>query len=749
MKKVALVLLLFYSVLLSADYNYPDYQNLIQRYEQLVTLYPNRVQSQIIGQSQEEEQNIFAYKISNQNDESSKRNILIIGSIYAKDIPATNSTYLWAKELLESLNQNPTILNHINFWVIPSLNPDGYDISLNQNLYSYLNNGRDNNNNQILGESIDGVNLNRNFDFNWIHGPAYENMDNLYYRGEYAYSESETQSLINLVNEIKFEFCMINMTESSNHHTLTFPYRWYSVRPSPDFDVFELLAQNIISSIQLIDNEWIKMPNNERYGNILDDLYVSHNIIPFSLSYNAYSILPDSTQLTQQKNILKNAVSFVSMLTSEYSSISSTLPGVLQLSIKDANTLLPLDADIVIDQAHSQAFKQRKSNSLNGNYFRYLIPGEYQIQIYKKGYQSTSLQITINNNQMIQEQIALNPLQPSQVNFSVQFLNENVNTGIRIKNEIYEETLEVTNGNLLYNAYEGFYEISLLSDEFAPIKKEVYFNPGSNHFQFNMNYMNFSFSEEFEASCCSWIMNGPWLVVSDNSHNSHFITDSWSGNGFYEVNAQYTLQVSYPINLYGYDEQDLYLIFDHAIHTEWDNDYVSVELSFDNHNWNSLFKFAGKSEGWSKHIISLNSYKNNDVYLRFKLKDGNGNNPNHEKLVDPGWNLDNIKIVASTSSLNIEEQQIPITENIELHVYPNPFNPHLNISFSMSEHEQSGEIKIFNVKGQLIEHRSLSTYEIKQKRIIWNAEKSSSGIYFIQLITEHGDIKSKKALLLK
>lgn len=740
---------MLYSVLLSAEYNYPDYQNLIQKYEELVTQYPNRVQSNIIGQSQEEEQNVFAYKISNQIEDSFKKNILIIGSIYAKDIPAANSTFLWTKEYLESLNINPSVLDQINFWVIPSLNPDGYNISLNQNLYTYLNNGRDNNNNQINGESIDGVNINRNFDFNWVHGPSYDNIDNLYYRGSIPYSEQETQSLINFINNIKIDFSIILMTEASNEKSIIFPYKWYNVRPSHDYAVFESMANHINQLNQSIDNEWMQLPNNERYGNILDDLYVQHNVIPFALSFTNYSILPDSSELNIQKNIINNAVSFFKQLSTQYNTINTSIPGLLELCIKDSNTLLPLEADIIIDQVHSQSFKQRKSNILNGIYSKYLIPGEYQIQIFKKGYQSTSVQISINNNQIVQEQVELVPLQTSQVNISVRHLNENISTPIRIKNEIYEETLEVINGFLSYEAFEGYYEISLLSDEFAPIKKEVYFSPGINNFEFDMSYMNYSFSEDFEASCCSWIMNGPWLVVSDDSHNSQFISDSWSGNGFYEVNAQYTLQVSYPINLFGYDDQDLYLIFDNSIHTEWDNDYVSVELSFDNFNWNSLFKYAGKTDGWSKQIISLNSYKNNDVYLRFKLKDGNGNNPNHEKLVDPGWNIDNIKIVASTSTLSEVNHHNPQINHAELRLYPNPFNPMLNISFSMNESDNYAEINIYNVKGQLIQHRVLNHSEIKQKKVIWNAEKSSSGVYFIQLKTGLGETINKKALLLK
>jgi len=65
-------------------------------------------------------------------------------------------------------------------------------------------------------------------------------------------------------------------------------------------------------------------------------------------------------------------------------------------------------------------------------------------------------------------------------------------------------------------------------------------------------------------------------------------------------------------------------------------------------------------------------------------------------------------------------------------IYPNPFNPVVNINFEIAKSDFiSG--KIYNLDGQLIEtlfseYKSIGSYNLK-----WNAESMHSGIYFISL----------------
>ncbi len=85
-------------------------------------------------------------------------------------------------------------------------------------------------------------------------------------------------------------------------------------------------------------------------------------------------------------------------------------------------------------------------------------------------------------------------------------------------------------------------------------------------------------------------------------------------------------------------------------------------------------------------------------------------------------------------TITIEENQLPeFPLNTVLHGnYPNPFNPSTTISFDIREND-SGELSIFNIKGQLIEKQK---FKAGSYRINWDGSKYSSGFYFYNLKTD-------------
>ncbi len=91
----------------------------------------------------------------------------------------------------------------------------------------------------------------------------------------------------------------------------------------------------------------------------------------------------------------------------------------------------------------------------------------------------------------------------------------------------------------------------------------------------------------------------------------------------------------------------------------------------------------------------------------------------------------------------IEDNEI---ENVKFNLsnYPNPFNPLTTIKFDIKEFE-IGVLKIFNIKGQLIESHQ---FEAGEHNFQWDASSMSSGVYLYQLQTENITV-NKKMLLLK
>ncbi|MDP8220708.1 MAG: T9SS type A sorting domain-containing protein, partial [Candidatus Stygibacter frigidus] len=76
--------------------------------------------------------------------------------------------------------------------------------------------------------------------------------------------------------------------------------------------------------------------------------------------------------------------------------------------------------------------------------------------------------------------------------------------------------------------------------------------------------------------------------------------------------------------------------------------------------------------------------------------------------------------------------------------YPNPFNPETTISFQIAQGE-TGELSIFNVKGQRLVKESFGSGEHTYR---WQAKGYGSGIYFYRLSTDSFD-KTCKMILIK
>ena len=101
----------------------------------------------------------------------------------------------------------------------------------------------------------------------------------------------------------------------------------------------------------------------------------------------------------------------------------------------------------------------------------------------------------------------------------------------------------------------------------------------------------------------------------------------------------------------------------------------------------------------------------------------------------------------------VDDTQIPISTEI-IRNYPNPFNPSTTIYFT-TEHTESTELNIYNLKGQKI--KSFSNLQINKstnQQILWdgtdeNNQPVSSGIYLYQLKVDEKPVAMKKCLLLK
>ena len=80
--------------------------------------------------------------------------------------------------------------------------------------------------------------------------------------------------------------------------------------------------------------------------------------------------------------------------------------------------------------------------------------------------------------------------------------------------------------------------------------------------------------------------------------------------------------------------------------------------------------------------------------------------------------------------------------------YPNPFNPVTTIPYSIPEDVNNLKINIYDITGRLVDQIYNGNQSMGNHKLIWNASRYASGIYFVKMITDTDNI-SRKLVLIK
>ena len=99
---------------------------------------------------------------------------------------------------------------------------------------------------------------------------------------------------------------------------------------------------------------------------------------------------------------------------------------------------------------------------------------------------------------------------------------------------------------------------------------------------------------------------------------------------------------------------------------------------------------------------------------------------------------------------NLENELLKIT-NLNLHNYPNPFNPSTTIEYSLPENGEV-EVSIYNIKGQKVKQLVKECQEPGTHTILWNGTDNNnssvgSGVYFYKIKTEKSSLINKMIML--
>jgi hypothetical protein len=736
----------------------PRYHTNEEIYEFLLekqTEYPDLVQMVQIGTTMTDELPVWAIKMT--NNVSERRDIpavLYLGQVHAEEVLGVEITLWMINEILQNRFITPYSiwLQYIEIWFVPTYNPEGLQVVMDGWDTSWRKNKRDNNNNGIFdyvpgpGNDIDGVDLNRNYGFNWVHGdslyaPGSQELYD-YYRGPAPNSEHEVQAIQNLAAERHFIYSIAWHSSRTGNlsEKVFYSFEFEGEKRCPDFALTQSIGQSVASLIIREDGtgSYEPSPSRGRKGSAHDWFYKEHGTIQLLIECGTSNLQPAAPIVDDTCTRNKTGAYWLLNRVLGYQTSAAMLTG----HITDAVTGEPLVAEIIIEERQASYFTPRYSDSAFGRYWRPLLPGTYTIHVKKQGYEPATLtNVTVNNSLWTQRSFQLNPLTAFEITGNVTANGEPVNGAIYIEGD-YPEIMEFANGTFSFTGYEGLLEFWIVCEGSVPVFCSEEISAENFSFNYSLDSEHILFQDFFENGLGNWQINGTWELNND-AQTGNYALRSAMGT-FYENNENKFTSTQQAILIPNVQEKTV-LSFWQKYHTEHDFDIASVQISANGTDWLILRFYSGQKDYWHKEIISLADFGGESIYLRFHFaSDGTE--------TDPGWWIDDIRIV-STGSSDMENSLVPEMMTQLFDNYPNPFNPTTTISFNIAE-KGNTELSVFNVKGQKVITLFTNDNQLPgHYKITWNGldstgSKVSSGLYFYQLVTEK-HTKTKKMLLLK
>lgn len=180
-----------------SEFDFNTFHNLTEIYTflRVVAMTFQKQASLFLVGSTFESRKILALKIGNPSAGKEKKCILLHGTIHAREWITTATMLRLIHELLVN-SEYADLLDDLDFYIIPVLNPDGYEYTWTNDRYWRKSRHVD----PKVG--LDGVDLNRNFPSFWAPAPNGTRPDSEIFPGFHPMSEIEIISLDKFVKSL-------------------------------------------------------------------------------------------------------------------------------------------------------------------------------------------------------------------------------------------------------------------------------------------------------------------------------------------------------------------------------------------------------------------------------------------------------------------------------------------------------------------------------------------------------------------
>lgn len=342
--------------------------------------YPKILLVEKIGESTALRLPIWAAKISDYVAErEDEPRILFMGVHHAREPIGANICLNIARSLCKGYGQDQEIskwVNNIEIWLVPVVNPDGYKYVVDNNLSFpwWRKNLRDNDGDGLFNPLFDGVDLNRNYDYNWDDGGDGK-PSSWFYRGTAPFSEDETKSILNLALRENFVF---GISYHSYGESILFP--WGNYERPPDLELIMNIASEMASRISRESGrgKYSILPLNGRVGQSSIWMYGQLHVLDYIVEVGTEYFPSDENISFILQEQLKGA----------YYLFDRLLETGIKGRVFDVETREPLLAEVRVKELSTDHVKPRVTDSRFGRFHRILNPGYYTLEVRSHGYYS-------------------------------------------------------------------------------------------------------------------------------------------------------------------------------------------------------------------------------------------------------------------------------------------------------------------------------------------------------------------------
>ena len=718
-----------------------------------------------IGYSSQENIPILLVRISDNVDvKEDEPRVLFVGQVHAEEILGVETVLDLMHDLLfpdASHYTHMNILkNYLDIWIIPTANPEGLNVVHEGLDMSYRKNKRDFSPtgpypngvfdyDPSIGNDVDGVDLNRNFDFNWAFGDTFLEPDNSdyashydYYKGEEPFSEGEAIALRDLALENDFVFSVVwHSSRSGNLSEKVFTsWRWEETKDSPDLDIMKSISDHFAGLIETEDGTgtYLSVYSGSRNGKLHDWFYRETGCIQYLVECGTANLQPDSSLLEDTIDRNKPAMVYLMDRTIGYYADAAQITGL----VYDANTNEPIEGAIVEVLEHTgSVLKPRLTNEF-GRYRRILDVGTYTLSVRAKGYFSQEFTAVANNSGVTSENIHLELAANHNMNMILYHDTDDINTvdGV-LKNEFGETSIQITSGDNYFNLPSGIYTISFpMQDEFIPWDKIVILN---SDVTLQIPYFfgtpqNLSESWPWENAAGPWqvgnvILRSQESVYYDNGDST--LSTQWMESELVDISGTNRAVVGVT----------------HKFETEWDHDPISILILDANGIILGEKSWTGDFWGDYRNDLVTATTETEFSQVKVRLEFSPDQTVNYR-----GWELQDLTLFSINDEyLGITESAGGFSPKIPMKInglYPNPSNGRFQMDLTNFPGGKA-TIRIFNLLGQEIQSFDLKKLSPGRQFIDLNLNNlngrpMSSGMVFVRIETATQQLV-KKCIILK